>query len=139
MSKENPYEEELPNIVEPGEMGTTGDQPEGPLPSVSGADYHLATGNYINQLASELSDSGNAAHIAANEHLGKAAKSMMASIRAHGLGDYRAAIDHFHSAVLRVEAADEVGNAETPEMLSGKQNSARVAFNAYKGMYGTQR
>lgn len=139
MSDKNPYKEELPNEFHAGDMGTTGDQPEGDLPSVSGAEYHLATGNYINQLASEFGDKSNSAHSAAHEHLNKAAKSMMASIHAHGLGDYEAAINHFHSAVLRVEAADEVGNAESPELLSGKQNSARVAFNAYKGMYGTKR
>jgi hypothetical protein len=139
MSKENPYEKELPSIVEPGEGGTTGDQPEGPLASVSGAEYHLATGNYINQLSSEFGDKSNGAHVAANAHLNKAASSMMASIRAHGEGDYDAALNHFHSAVLRVEAADEVGNAETPELLSGKQNTARVAFNEYKRMYGRQR
>jgi hypothetical protein len=139
MSKENPYEKELPSIVEPGEGGTTGDKPAGPLASVSGAEYHLATGNYINQLSSEFGDKSNGAHVAANAHLNKAASSMMASIRAHGEGDYDAALNHFHSAVLRVEAADEVGNAETPELLSGKQNTARVAFNEYKRMYGRQR
>jgi hypothetical protein len=138
MSKENPYEKELPSIVEPGEGGTTGDQPD-MLPSVSGADYHLATGHYINQLAQEFGDKSNSAHVAANENLNKAAQSMMASVHAHGEGDYEAAINHFHSAVLRVEAADQVGNAETPELLSGKENSARVAFNEYKRMYGRQR
>ena len=131
--------EETPYVVEPGEGGTTGDQPDRPLPSVSGAEYHMATGNYINQLSSEFGNKSNGAHVAANEHLNKAASSMMASIRAHGEGDYEAAINHFHSAVLRVEAADEVGNAETPELLSGKQNSARVAFTEYKRMYGRQR
>lgn len=139
MSDPNYDPKELPSIIEPGEGGTTGDQPDGPLPSVSGADYHLATGNYINQLASEFGDKKNGAHVSANEHLSKAAKNMMASIRAHGEGDYEAALNHFHSAVLRVEAADEVGNAETPELLSGKQNTARVAFNEYKRMYGRQR
>lgn len=138
MSEKNPYEKELPEVVEPGEGGTTGDQPES-LPSVSGAEYHLATGNYINQLASEFGDKSNGAHVAANEHLNKAASSMMSSIHAHGEGDYEAAINHFHSAVLRVEAADQVGNAETPELLSGKDNSARVALNEYKRMYGRQR
>jgi len=139
MPEKNPYEEELPQVVEPGEGGTTGDQPKGPLPSVSGAEYHMATGNYINQLASEFGDKSNSAHVTANEHLNKAASSMMSSVRAHGEGDYEAALTHFHSAILRVEAADEVGNAETPELLSGKQNSARVAYNEYKRMYGRQR
>jgi hypothetical protein len=139
MSDPNYDPKELPSIIEPGEGGTTGDQPEN-LPSVSGAEYHLATGNYINQLASEFNDTkNNSAHKAAHEHLNKAAQSMMTSIHAHGLGDYDAAIEHFHSAVLRVEAADQVGNAETPELLSGKQNTARVALGEYKRMYGRQR
>lgn len=133
-SNEDPEDpNELPYEFEPKE------EPERELPSVSGAEYHMATGNYINQLASEFGNKDNAAHAKAHEHLNSAAKSMMESIRAHGLGDYEAAINHFHSAVLRVEAADQVGNAETPELLSGKQNTARVAFGEYKRMYGRQR
>ena len=130
---------ELPNEFDEGGMGQTGDQPKKLQTLGEGADWHLATGRYINQLASEWSDPSNSAHKAANEHLNSASKSMLASIHAHGQGDFDAAINHFHSAVLRVEAADQVATAEDPVMSSGKDNTARLAFSEYKKRFGRQR